>query len=199
MTQASTTRTTLSALQIAILSVASGLLFSTASGVFAQAAPVKPAAQSPAKAPAKPAAKAPVKAAAGAAAGAGAGAAVAASSAPKALSPEMAMLVERVETGRFPCELGNAVTVTQDSKNPEFFDVSGGGSKFRMTPVATTTGAIRLEDKKSGGVWLGLANKSMLLNEKMGKRLADECQSPKQKAVAEQLKAAPAANPLESK
>jgi hypothetical protein len=32
--------------------------------------------------------------------------------------------------------------------------------------VATSTGTVRLEDKQAGAVWLQIANKSMLMNQK---------------------------------
>lgn len=60
-----------------------------------------------------------------------------------------------------------------------------------MIPVATTTGAVRLEDTKAGAVWLQIANKSMLMNQKLGQRMADECMSPEQYVVAEAIKKAP--------
>ena len=49
-----------------------------------------------------------------------------------------------------------------------------------MHPVESRTGAIRLEDPKRGAMWLQLGNKSMLMSQKLGQRLADECQSPEQ-------------------
>jgi hypothetical protein len=76
--------------------------------------------------------------------------------------------------------------------------VSGKNFKYRMFPVATTTGAIRLEDQKAGAVWLQLANKSMLMNQKLGIRLADECMSPAQMAVAEAIKLNPPASVLDA-
>jgi hypothetical protein len=69
--------------------------------------------------------------------------------------------------------------------------VEGKGFKYRMTPVATSTGAVRLEDQKAGAVWLQIANKSMLMNQKLGQRMADECMSPEQVVVAEAIKKAP--------
>ena len=67
-----------------------------------------------------------------------------------------------------------------------------------MHPVVTSTGAIRLEDNHDGGaVWLQLSNKSMLMDQKAGKRLADECASPAQLAVAEALKKNPAPSLLD--
>ena len=50
-----------------------------------------------------------------------------------------------------------------------------------MTPEHTTTGAVRLEDKKNGMMWLQIANKSMLMNSKIGQRMVDNCVHPSQK------------------
>lgn len=108
-----------------------------------------------------------------------------------ALSPAELAIAERVHVGRLPCELGNTVNLAADAKLPGYFNLQIRNLKYRMAPVATTTGAIRLEDAKAGAVWLQLANKSMLMNQKLGQRLADECMSPQQTVVAEAMKIAP--------
>jgi hypothetical protein len=109
-----------------------------------------------------------------------------------ALSPDDLKLAERVYTGRLPCELGAFVEVEADPKSPGYFNVQiVKGVKFRMFPVLSRTGAIRLEDQRTGAIWLQLANKSMLMDQRAGKRLADECMSPDQSAVAEALKKNP--------
>ena len=110
------------------------------------------------------------------------------------LPPELMAIAERVQTGRIACELGHNVAVLPDDKAPGHFFITNGSQRFRLIPVPTTTGAIRLEDKARGGVWLQLANKSMLLDEKNGRRLADECVTPSQKVVADAIKAAPTSN-----
>jgi len=115
-----------------------------------------------------------------------------------ALTPAELAIAERVHVGKLPCELGAAVDLTADPKAPGYFNVSGKNFKYRMFPVATTTGAIRLEDQKAGAVWLQLANKSMLMNQKLGVRLADECMSPAQMAVAEAIKLNPPASVLDA-
>ena len=115
-----------------------------------------------------------------------------------ALSPAELAIAERVHVGKLPCELGASVTLAADAKAPGYFDVQGKNFKYRMFPVATTTGAIRLEDQKAGAVWLQLANKSMLMNQKQGIRLADECMSPAQLAVAEALKLNPTPSVLDA-
>lgn len=115
-----------------------------------------------------------------------------------ALTPAELAIAERVDVGTLPCELGASVTLTKDPKVPGYFDMHGKNFKYRMFPVLTSTGAIRLEDQKAGAVWLQLANKSMLMNQKLGIRLADECMSPAQMAVAENLKLNPPASILDA-
>ena len=133
------------------------------------------------------------------AAGAGAATAVAAGPASKALSTEELAVSERVFKGRIPCELGAYVNVLADSANPGYFIIDGRGFKYHMAPVSTSTGAVRLEDKAAGAVWIQIANKSMLMNQKAGQRLADECMSPEQQQVAESIRKNPIPSLLDSK
>lgn len=130
----------------------------------------------------------PRKKAAAAAVATGAAAAV---MAPRVLNADELALADRVHTGRIACELGQHVSVTKDGSNAGHFLISGNGFNFHMAPVGTSTGVVRLEDQKSGAVWLQIANKSMLMNQKQGKRLADECMSPEQLQVAEAIKKSP--------
>ena len=115
-----------------------------------------------------------------------------------AMTPAELAIAERVQVGKMPCELGASVTLTADAKNPGYFDMQGKNFSYRMFPVATSTGAIRLEDQKAGAVWLQLANKSMLMSQKQGIRLADECTSPAQLEVAQNLKLNPPVSILEA-
>lgn len=115
-----------------------------------------------------------------------------------AMTPAELAIAERVQVGKLPCELGASVTLTADPKNPGYFNMQGKNFNYRMFPVATSTGAIRLEDQKAGAVWLQLANKSMLMNQKLGIRLADECASPAQLEVAQSLKLNPPVSILEA-
>ena len=114
-----------------------------------------------------------------------------------ALTPAELAIALRVYHGKLPCELGAFVTLTADPKAPGYFDVQLKNQKFRMFPVETSTGAIRLEDHKAGAVWLQLSNKSMLMSQKLGKRLADACMNPDQAIVAEHLIKNPAPNLLD--
>ena len=113
------------------------------------------------------------------------------------LSDEDLAVAQRVFTGKVQCELGADVTITADEKRPGFFTVSTKNVRYRMHPVESRTGAIRLEDPKAGAMWLQISIKSMLMNQKMGLRLADECQAPAQLAVADEMKKNPPKNLFE--
>ena len=169
--------------------------------------------QAQAAAPAKPAAKAS-KTTKTAAKPAGKGAAIGTSklsrSAQKAaeeartidddpavkLSPADLEVAKLVLTGDIPCELGATVHITPH-KREGFFIVRTGIQRFRMHPVESRTGAIRLEDPVAGAMWLQLGNKSMLMSQKMGKRLADDCMNSAQAAMNDNLKKNPMPSLLE--
>lgn len=108
------------------------------------------------------------------------------------LSPEQLAIAEKVYLGKIPCELGAHVTMKADQHATGRFVLEAGQKRYTMTPVVSSTGAVRLEDAASGAVWVQIANKSMLMNQKLGKRLADECMHPEQLQVAQALRLAPA-------
>ena len=114
-----------------------------------------------------------------------------------ALSPAELAIAQQVYVGRMACELGAFVNVSADGASPGHFMVEGRGFKYHMVPVATSTGAVRLEDAKGGAVWLQISNKSMLMNQKLGQRLADECQGAEQVVVAEAIRKNPPVSLLE--
>ena len=105
-------------------------------------------------------------------------------------------VARKVYVGDIPCELGASVKVTP-MKREGMFAVTTKGHRYRMHPVESRTGAIRLEDPKGGAMWLQLGNKSMLMSQKLGQRIADECMSPDQLTAAEALKKNPMPSLLE--
>lgn len=106
---------------------------------------------------------------------------------PEATSPEMA-IAQQIHQGLLRCELGTSVRVEADATRPGLFNVQGQGFRYRMYPVPTSTGALRLEDKTAGAVWLQLANKSMLMDQTKGRRMADACTHPAQEAYEQATK-----------
>ena len=109
---------------------------------------------------------------------------------PDPVSQELA-IAQQIHLGLMPCEMGASVRVEADAAAPGYFHVQGKGFRYRMYPVRTSTGALRLEDKKAGAVWLQLANKSMLMDQKKGRRVADECAHPEQLAYGQDMKTNP--------
>ena len=107
-------------------------------------------------------------------------------------------IAKTIQTGRIQCELGADVTVSADEKNPGFFHVVAGKQRYYMHPVESRTGAVRMEDNRAGAMWLQLGNKSMLMSQKLGQRLADDCMNPAQHAVNEALKKNPAPSLLDA-
>ena len=124
---------------------------------------------------AKPAAKAPVAAKK---------AAPAAAAEPVAASPAQLAAAERVFYGTYLCEFDKSVQVSSIPKFPGYAELRFGKSVYVMKPVASETGAIRLEDVKGETLVIQIANKSMLLNVKSGQRLLDGCVSDKHTKVA---------------
>jgi hypothetical protein len=115
----------------------------------------------------------------------------------KALTPQELEIAQQIEVGEVACELGVSVSVKADPRSPGYFDIQGKKFRFRMVPVVTSTGALRLQDERAGAVWLQLANKSMLMSQKAGARLADACMSPTQLAVTRAMEKNPPPSLLE--
>ncbi len=101
-----------------------------------------------------------------------------------ALTSAALEIARQIDVGSVPCEMGAVVTLNGDAQSPGYFDVHFKNNNYRMSPVDTSTGALRLEDPKAGVVWLQLPHKSMLMDQNIGRRLADSCMSPAQHAAA---------------
>lgn len=105
----------------------------------------------------------------------------------------------RVMVGVADCEFNQKVNVERMTEPEGVFKVTYNKVSYMMTPEETTTGAVRLEDKKAGTVWLQIPAKSMLLNSKTGHRLVTECQQSEQQAATKAADAAEAAASAASK
>lgn len=92
-------------------------------------------------------------------------------------------IAARVLTGKADCEFNQQVDVAPLEGRPGFFKVGYKGSSYTMVPQETTTGAVRLEDKKAGVMWLQIPSKSMLMNSKIGQRMVDSCMHAEQRAA----------------
>ena len=84
--------------------------------------------------------------------------------------------------GDYACEFNQTVNVTTTPKHDGYVDVHFKAQTWTMKPVLSSTGALRLEDVKGRMLMLQIANKSMLLDTKIGQRVVDECVNEKQRA-----------------
>ncbi len=114
-----------------------------------------------------------------------------------ALTNKQLELAQQVLLGQMPCELGASVLVQALPQAAGYFQIHLGKQRFVLAPVETSTGALRLEDPSTGAVWLQLANKSMMMNSQVGKRVVDECMSPSQTQVARAMEKNPPPSLLE--
>lgn len=80
----------------------------------------------------------------------------------------------------FDCELGNKVSIYQHVGDDEHIALRWKKRLHRLTRVGTTTGAQRFENKLYGLIWIGIPAKSMLLDSKLNRQLANECRNPEQ-------------------
>jgi len=103
------------------------------------------------------------------------------------LTDSQLAVAQRVFTGRADCEFKQSVEIEPAANTPGHFDVRFGKVVYRMTPEETTTGAVRLHDRRADVVWLQIPVKSMLMDHKNGHRLVDACQHPQQRAAVEAL------------
>jgi hypothetical protein len=113
-----------------------------------------------------------------------------ASTAVGAITANQLDIAARVLTGKAECDSGEHVNVDAIAANPGHFKVSFRKASYTMTPEETSTGAVRLQDKKSGVVWLQIPTKSMLMNQKAGQRMVDGCTQSEQRVAMEAAKAA---------
>jgi hypothetical protein len=137
----------------------------------------------PAKAAAKPAPKKPA-------------------AAPAPVAPELAdaneeqlAAFDRAHLGEYACEFKQTVQLTPHTSKPGYINVAWGKQLFTMKPVLSHTGALRLEDVTGRTLMIQIANKSMLLDVKIGQRIVDDCIHPEQTRAMAAAKAAAAANP----
>ena len=77
----------------------------------------------------------------------------------------------------FHCELGNKVTVYENTNDNQRIGLRWNKKMHELTRVETSTGANRFENKDSGLVWIHIPAKGMLLDSKKGQQLANECKN----------------------
>ena len=87
---------------------------------------------------------------------------------------------ERVFVGTASCDANQQVTLAAVPGLPGHFMLKHNKTVVTLVTQETTSGAVRLEDAKSGLLWIQIPAKSMLMNTKLGRRVADACITPEQ-------------------
>lgn len=114
------------------------------------------------------------------------------------LSPGQLAVADKVMVGDMPCEMAVHVKISHDTHSAGRFNLEVAHKRYLMEPVMSQTGAVRLENAASGMVWLQLGTKSMLMNQKEGRRVADDCMSPAQAYAAQESLKLPPINLLDA-
>jgi membrane-bound inhibitor of C-type lysozyme len=87
-------------------------------------------------------------------------------------------------TTEYHCELGNKVTIYTNDKDADHIALRWKNRVHRMNRVSTTTGAQRYENPVFGIIWIGIPAKSILLDSKLNRQLANECKNADQSKPA---------------
>ena len=98
------------------------------------------------------------------------------------LSEDQLAAAMRVNRGDAQCEFNQTVSVRPHPQRAGVFLVSFKNITYTMVPEPTSTGAVRLEDRRAGVIWLQIPTKSMLMNSKIGQRMVDACTHGEQRA-----------------
>ena len=106
------------------------------------------------------------------------------------VSATQLQIADRVLTGTAQCEFNQTVSVDAMKDKPGHFKVGFNKASYVMTPQETSTGAVRLEDRRNGIVWLQIPSKSMMMNQKVGQRMVDGCMHAEQRASAGAVRSA---------
>ncbi len=102
---------------------------------------------------------------------------------------------ERAFLGDYACEFKQTVRLDKHPKVPGYITVDWQKMHLTMKPVLSSTGALRLEDVTGRTLMIQIANKSMLLDTKIGQRLLDDCVHPEQEKLIAAARAARIADP----
>jgi hypothetical protein len=97
-----------------------------------------------------------------------------------AASEEQKAAASLAQLGDYACEFDQTVNIQMDGKHEGYVAVAHKAQQWTMKPVLSSTGALRLEDVAGRTLLLQIANKSMLMDTKIGQRLVDNCIHPDQ-------------------
>ncbi len=83
-------------------------------------------------------------------------------------------------SSHYQCDLGDQLTVYKKADDNSYVNLRWRNKLYHMNRQQTTTGADRFESQKDGLVLISIPSKSMLLDSKKGRQLANECRNNEQ-------------------
>ncbi len=98
-----------------------------------------------------------------------------AEAAPPAASNDQLAALNLADVGDYTCEFNEKIKVHAHPQHTGYVAVEHRSKSYLMRPVLSHTGAIRLEDMRGQMLMIQIATKSMLMDVKIGQRLADGC------------------------
>ena len=104
------------------------------------------------------------------------------------LTPGQVAAAQQVFTGEADCEFKQKIGIHPVEGRPGYFKLAYKRAHYVLVVQETSTGAVRLEDPRSGIVWIQIPAKSMLMNSHIAQRLVDSCQHPAQKSTGNQAR-----------
>ncbi|MFO0234104.1 MAG: hypothetical protein ACK51M_13800 [Burkholderiales bacterium] len=96
-----------------------------------------------------------------------------------------------VHYGKYVCDEKFEVFIERNPVFSGYVDVRYKRDVWVMKPVASRTGAVRLEDTRGKVLLVQIPFKSMLLNTQTGQRIVDSCQHDNQRDAEKQAKSDP--------
>src|SRR5690606_36446090 len=88
-----------------------------------------------------------------------------------------------IHLGDSDCEFDQKITIKPNARHPGYVDLSFARKTYVMKPMITSTGALRLEDVQNEALLIQIANKTMVMNQKTGQRMVDNCVHAAQRTV----------------
>ena len=83
----------------------------------------------------------------------------------------------QLSPGVYHCDLNRRVELRQVADDKKWAILYWERRNYTLHVVSTQTGALRLEDKTSGLTWITIPGKSMLLDTRLGRQLANDCKA----------------------
>lgn len=102
-------------------------------------------------------------------------------------APVVGQSSDEVWAGAYRCEHSEKVSLRPGAAADQV-ELQWKAQRWQLRRVDSRSGAMRLEDGGARMVWIQLGNKSMLLDQRLGKRLLDECQHDIQVETAARMK-----------